>query len=589
MDLVFTNGNDEQKALWRFGLHHLTNLPFDDIPLSETVTFKPPSDLKPENGTSTYYAETFWDYDSGEGDVWVRNDAPGFGSSDASLIAEATSMGLHYSPQLHLHETAVHETGHAVFAAIPHKYRLAICKLFGANTDDPSVIYPTGEQWTKRIGEAIAETFKEAFLPERYRVFPARTDKKLGYAYFPTFRRLIREGLEAVPGGGGEVIIPKTNVDIFTVDHVPHWPISGPVQGFPGPDGKTGLHRIRLLNSDYIFNERHGVLSEDGTHYEYDGPPELVTGNFVETFTESESTFHAWVEDGAQLVVEFTIPADAFTSFTPYKIEHNQSGEHASWFSFTTEPDLASALSGTGVGSTFGALYASWVHRVVQFAIWPYYDGDATNSHFRPDKNLFAGTWLYTAAPSDIYTYLFQPFVEYSFRNEGERPTRAGRKAWEEEHEAEYAVLPLPDGEQDGILAFDGGPVDRHVKKTITVNDDWTTTKKCRGKTYRLVKIEFSSPGWYPRSIGEGVVNPEHGEPGHSSPSDGEGMTAELEEMLDVGERSWLPQDVILVPACSEGGGESGRPIALPPPSIQGGGASSGARRHRRPISANSA
>lgn len=204
MDLIFVNGNSIQQSLWNEALGHLLHLPKSKLPLTVEVSF-----VAPESIGQTSFAETTWTYDSASTATKVRNDAPGFGTLDASLIAEAASMGIAYNAQKHFAETAVHELGHSIFAAIPHSFRVAIAKLFGAESDSEAEL-AAGAKWQNRIYEGIAETFKEAFLPSRYRVFANRTNRKLSYAAYPTFRRLIREGLEAIEieEGGEEIERP---------------------------------------------------------------------------------------------------------------------------------------------------------------------------------------------------------------------------------------------------------------------------------------------------------------------------------------------------------------------------------------------
>lgn len=218
----FVNGTAIQKALWEEAIGLLLNLPGEALPLTASIEFVP--SLSGANATS--FAETIWAYDSATGMMRIRNDAPGFGDLDASLIAEAAGMGLHYDATVHFHETAAHETGHAVFAAISHGRRLEIAGLFGVDTDDPAVLQPSGKEWQDRIGEGIAETFKEAFLPSRYRVFPNRTNHKISYSEYPRFRRIIREGLEEMEGSGeGEAPagtpVPAYHLDVFKVRVLP--------------------------------------------------------------------------------------------------------------------------------------------------------------------------------------------------------------------------------------------------------------------------------------------------------------------------------------------------------------------------------
>jgi hypothetical protein len=205
MEIVFSGGTAEQWALWREALENLLNLPLGALPLTQHVAFVNPASVDPAETASTPFAATYWEPEALEGEVKVRNDAPGFGNDDAGLIAEAQSMGLTYDARRHFHETAAHETGHCVFAALPEEFRLRIAGLLGAKTIATKELFPASAEWKDRIGEAIAETFKEAFLPSRFRVFPARTSIRLTYARYPLFRLLVREGLAA---RGGEIIPP---------------------------------------------------------------------------------------------------------------------------------------------------------------------------------------------------------------------------------------------------------------------------------------------------------------------------------------------------------------------------------------------
>jgi hypothetical protein len=200
MDIVFSGGNADQQALWREALENLLNLPLDALPLTQHVSFVGPSEVDPAETASTPFAATYWAVGAGEGEVKVRNDAPGFGDDDAGLIGEAQGMGLTYDARRHFHETAAHETGHCVFAVLPEEIRLKIAGLLGAKTITNEELYPPDAPWTDRVGEAIAETFKEAFLPSGYRVFPNRTNIRLSYARYPLFRRLVREGIRFIAG-----------------------------------------------------------------------------------------------------------------------------------------------------------------------------------------------------------------------------------------------------------------------------------------------------------------------------------------------------------------------------------------------------
>lgn len=287
MKYVFTNGTAEQKELWAAAYGLLRNLPEESLPLQITITFANPSEIG-----QTSFATTTWSYHSEISQTAVRNDAPGYGGADAGLIAEAAAMGLTYDAHQHFNETAIHELGHSVFAALPESTRVAIARLFGAKSDNEGELNPADRPWQDRIMEAIAETFKEAFLPARYRVFPNRTNIHLSYALYPTFRRLIRDGLtEIEPGeplGPGEVEIPPYNVDIFAQGEPTffeegsgaHW--ANPMKGI---EGKRGLWQSSFGNTE---NAAHNSQLNHNSEWE------------------------GWVLDGTIIAFKIHIPLIAF-------------------------------------------------------------------------------------------------------------------------------------------------------------------------------------------------------------------------------------------------------------------------------------
>lgn len=200
---TFLNGTTKQKDLWRQGPSLMMHLPVLSLAAHVTVEFVDPGEIG-----QTTLAETAITLGKGESTTKVRNDYPLFGGGDGkleSLAAEAAGMGLVYSGLLHANETPVHELGHSLFASLPAGTRLKIVELFGAKSDHDDVINPQDVPWEDRITEGIAETFKEAFLPNRYRVFPNRTNKHIPYTLFPTFRKLIRgtggSGFSYIYGG----------------------------------------------------------------------------------------------------------------------------------------------------------------------------------------------------------------------------------------------------------------------------------------------------------------------------------------------------------------------------------------------------
>jgi hypothetical protein len=288
MELNFASGTSEQKDLYQRALTYLRHLPLDALPLSIEVSFVPPDEVG-----QTSFAETTFEYGSTESTTKVRNDAPGFSDIDAQLIAEAAQEGLEWNARTHFNETAAHELGHSVFAALPEEVRLAIVALFGLDTDDIDTLAPPGSDWHDRPIEGIAETFKEAFLSARHRVFPNRSNVKISYSKFPTFRRLIREAVPQMESTGelppGETEVPGYNLDLFTQGT----PILGGsfANPLPGSGGKHGLW-------DSSYFERENL-----------GPP-FNTVNAGQLQHAAE--WQGWVREGTVITYSVTIPLGAF-------------------------------------------------------------------------------------------------------------------------------------------------------------------------------------------------------------------------------------------------------------------------------------
>jgi hypothetical protein len=210
LDLNFANGTTRQQTQWKQALNSLMNFPMQAVPLIIDVEFVDPADVTGKSHNDL--AATTWTYDSPSSSTKVRNDAPGYGGQRKTLEALAASMGLPYNGDIHYNETAVHEFAHSLFADLPQEHRVQIAEMFGAKSDSLSELAPSGAAWEDRIIEGIAETFKEAFLPRRLRIFPNRTNRKISYSDFPRFRRLFREGIEQSTGEGTEVPAQDLNV-----------------------------------------------------------------------------------------------------------------------------------------------------------------------------------------------------------------------------------------------------------------------------------------------------------------------------------------------------------------------------------------
>jgi len=292
MKLTFANGTSRQQTQWRQAIQHLLSLPMDSMPLSIEVSFVEPSEVTGHGHTDL--AATTWEYDSTSSTTKVRNDAPGYDGQRKTLEALAASMGLKYNADIHYNETAAHELGHSLFAALPQEARIAIAALFGAKSDDISELSPDSQPWEDRIIEGIAETFKEAFLPRRHRVFPNRTQKRIPYSAFPEFRRLFRAAIPEVEvseelGEGEEEVPGLSSLDIFAQGE----PFAPPAKG--------------VLN--YLAGSlgRHGIWSTSFANIAGDVP------EAHDSFAFDASLFEGWLKDGTVLSYEFTVTADLFT------------------------------------------------------------------------------------------------------------------------------------------------------------------------------------------------------------------------------------------------------------------------------------
>lgn len=89
-------------------------------------------------------------------------------------------------------ESCVHEYAHALcfkWLATDDDARAEICSWF-RHKDSGTVGQLTdwnADAWEEKIGEAIAEFFKDVYMPPEYRYFQQRTNWNFDQAYFSTF------------------------------------------------------------------------------------------------------------------------------------------------------------------------------------------------------------------------------------------------------------------------------------------------------------------------------------------------------------------------------------------------------------------
>ena len=190
MKLTFVNGTALQKAACRTAAHNLLNFPFDDIPLTVTVEFV--ADPEPSIHNEFAWAETT--YGSANSYIRIDEDAPDWPHP--------------WNGVLFLQEVFAHELGHAFYSALPEASRVVVAKMFGALSDELGELKPPGSKWEDRILEGICETFKDAFLPQRFRKLTNRTNRRISINKYPEFRSLWRSGSANV-SAGGTLIVPR--------------------------------------------------------------------------------------------------------------------------------------------------------------------------------------------------------------------------------------------------------------------------------------------------------------------------------------------------------------------------------------------
>lgn len=541
MEYNFANGTAKQKEAWRHAAHLLLNLPFDAIPLTVEIEFTPSVSL----GDQTDFAFTTFTYDDQASKTEVRNDYPAYGSLDAGLIAEAAAWGLQYNAALHGNETAVHELGHSVFAAIPHTFRVKVAELFGAKSDNIKEL-TAGARWQDRYIEAIAETFKEAFLPRRYRVFANRTSIKLPYSEFPKFRRLIREGLEAIEGAN--VIVPEYDIDIFKAARAfpPTRPV-GTEDGIYTFEVFFGQTENGLEVFDSItFNETEKSWEHSSTISILAASAGILTGN---------SVFEAWVLDGTTLEWAFEVPDGSQPFWVPkYLAGAVKKGENF------VVPDLSQAHIPEPPEEP-GSLVAAPAYDMPSAIVF-----QVVNEALKSDNSIALYQWEQRSIP-DVKDLPFGIAGAYDrWGISGPRPAYDHSHTFAEEI---FRRLWKTTGKVDKWITRTDAAASRAVSESFKVDKDTCPeTKVCNGNTYRKVSLFFSL-----QVQTNGIAK---------------GHLATDEEVLALIESElypWLPTTVFLQPECSEG--EGGAPIILPSAKIEDGGASGGSRPHLRAVVGN--
>ena len=299
MNITFINGTDLQKQVCRTVAHNLLNFPFDEIPLQVTIEFTP----DPSPFVQHEYMVTAWSYGSVEPFTKINDKAPNW-----------RQPGSPNNDIRFFQESVAHEYGHGMFAALPEPSRIAIAQMFGAKSDAIEELAPAGAAWEDKIIEGIAETFKDAFLPRRYRLFSNRTNHKIPYSKFPEFRRLFRsfgssdvtiEADTRIPMSAGEtfaynfVINPEPWFTHFPVDGSPPaelpegfsywevwfiWTFWGWFQGGKISDGTqiafTMKYRYVQVGGEWIWKIATGEFG-DPTKLTISDTPEFINAGIV--------------------------------------------------------------------------------------------------------------------------------------------------------------------------------------------------------------------------------------------------------------------------------------------------------------------
>lgn len=120
--------------------------------------------------------------------IEIKRDAPGFDSIDPTEER--------FGPPF-FNEVVAHEMAHAILSLFTGDTLDALAALFGTTTDDWS---PLDQPWEDRPLEGICETFKDAFLPRRYRKYANRTNHHISISKYPEFRRIWRDGVGEMTG-----------------------------------------------------------------------------------------------------------------------------------------------------------------------------------------------------------------------------------------------------------------------------------------------------------------------------------------------------------------------------------------------------
>lgn len=268
MQITFTNGTPEQHQVVREALGDLLHLDTDAaFPFAWEISFIP----NPVADEHVHHPFAVTVLNGSVPTTKFRDDFPRF---------EPTNT---WGSPGFARETVIHELGHAAEVNLATDVQEKVAQLFGVAQAD---LYPTEKAWQDRPGEGMAETFKDAFLPQHLREFANRTNVKLPIPKYPEFRHLFRSGSGG--GGGDDVFLRNTPNSDFSL---------GPPSSYDGVEGLASpliafYPNAWLAGSDAVLTDDAALASSLGLTV--DGP--LLTSDLVFDLTlpESSPLYRVW-------------------------------------------------------------------------------------------------------------------------------------------------------------------------------------------------------------------------------------------------------------------------------------------------------
>jgi len=178
LQIYFLGPNTSEQAQGFIEAVQALSLDTDIWPLTVDVYFADdPDPTQPDEFAVTSQVDT------DHFELRFRNDAPHFHNGPAAA---------HFDIPKFYRETVAHELGHVFSFALNEEGQNLIARLFNTTVDEE---FPPEKPWQDRPGEAIAETFKDAFLPQAEREYSNRTHIQLNYPFFPLFRAIYRNAV----------------------------------------------------------------------------------------------------------------------------------------------------------------------------------------------------------------------------------------------------------------------------------------------------------------------------------------------------------------------------------------------------------